>query len=292
MRSVVRNAVILIISMLLALTLAACSAPENSDPEEQGVKAPYEHEQEAGQKQESEEEQPEQEPAAEEEEEEEMDWDEILDSITINTQSSIRIEGSKTIYVDPYLRSEKTHDADLILITHAHYDHFNEPSLRNAANENTHIICPYSMENDLKRLGIGRGMTAMQEGATAADLEGLDGITVEAVPAYNMNKSYHPKKNGWLGYIITMDGVRYYAAGDTDALPELEDVDCDIAFVPVGGTFTMTAEEASGLVDKIAPKYAVPIHYGTIVGRAADAETFKNGLGSDIKAVFKVEDAK
>ena len=220
----------------------------------------------------------------------EEDTEVNTDNITINTQSSIRIDGSKKIYVDPYKRKKASHDADIIFITHAHYDHYDEPSLRNAAKEDSVIVCPASMLADVKRLNISAGKVI---GMSAGETEEVSpAIKAEAVPAYNLNKNFHPKANGWLGYIITMDGIRYYAAGDTDALPELEDVDCDIAFVPVGGTYTMTASEAAGLVNKIYPEIAVPIHYGTIVGRAADADTFKNALDKDIQVVKKVEDAR
>lgn len=225
-------------------------------------------------------------------EEKKMDIKEAVNNITVNTQSSIRIEGPKIIYIDPYKRTEAPHDADLILITHAHYDHFDEPSLRNVANGDTIVICPLSMKNDVARLGIGRSMLTAEAGSTVRPGGESYGVTVEAVPSYNLNKQFHPKKNGWLGYIITMDGVRYYAAGDTDALPELEKVKCDIAMVPAGGTFTMTAKEAAGLVNKIRPEYAIPIHYGTIVGTAADADTFKAAADSSIKVVTRVADAK
>lgn len=218
------------------------------------------------------------------------------DNITINTQSSIRIEGSKTIYIDPFKRNKATHDADIIFITHAHYDHYDEPSLKSAANKDSVIVCPASMLAEVTALN-ARGRKQDKEedviGMKAGEkTEVAEGITVEAVPAYNLNKNFHPKANGWLGYVITMDGVRYYAAGDTDALPELEDVDCDIAFVPVGGTYTMTAREAADLVNRIHPEIAVPIHYGTIVGRAKDADTFKAALDDDIQVVKKVEDAR
>ena len=231
---------------------------------------------------------------AEEEQQEETEVN--TDNITINTQSSIRIDGSKIIYIDPFKRTGASHDADIILITHAHYDHYDEPSLRNVAKEDSIIVCPASMLAEVAGMNarartenVDGDIISMEAGDTA---EVAGGVLVQAVPAYNINKNFHPKANGWLGYIITMDGVRYYAAGDTDALPELEDVQCDIAFVPVGGTYTETAKEAAGLVNKIHPAIAVPIHYGTIVGRAADADTFGATLDEDIKMVKKVEDAR
>ena len=218
------------------------------------------------------------------------------DKITINTQSSIRIEGTKTIYIDPFKRTRATHDADIIFITHAHYDHYDEPSLKNAAKEDSVIVCPASMLAEVTALNARDRKQDKDEdviGMKAGEkTEVAKGITVEAVPAYNLNKNFHPKANGWLGYIITMDGVRYYAAGDTDAVPELENVKCDIAFFPVGGTYTTTATEAAAIVNTIHPAIAVPIHYGTIVGRAADADTFKAALDKDIQVVKKVEDAK
>ena len=220
-----------------------------------------------------------------------------INNITINSQSSIKIEGSKTIYIDPYKRTEAVHDADLILITHAHYDHFDEPSLKNVAGDSTFVVCPDSMSQDVDRLGIGTAGTAYMEPGAEIKPEGafegaLGGITIKAVPAYNLNKNFHPKSNGWVGYVINMDGVTYYAAGDTDALPELESIKCDVAFVPVGGTYTMTAAEAAALVNKINPEVAIPIHYGSIVGSAGDADTFKAKVAGGIKVVIKVEDAK
>lgn len=284
----IKSIAVIFIAALMILTGAACSGPKADDPDEAKGNAAEETEQQGEQEETAENE----EPADEGEEEPEMSMEEILDKITINTQSSIRIEGSSTIYVDPFKRADAPHDADMILITHAHYDHFDPPSLKNVANNNTLIICPGSMENDVAKLGIGSGITALD---AVQDLK-LDSepeaVKVEAVPAYNLNKNFHPKANGWVGYIITMDGVTYYAAGDTDALPELEDVRCDVAFVPVGGTYTMTAPEAAGLINKISPKAAVPVHYGTIVGRAQDAVTFRDAVNKDIDVVTKVEDAK
>ena len=286
--------IIVCITLIVAIVIAAsCSAdrPENSgrdDTQSQGDTANQAVQQD-DQNPDGTGKQNEQNPhdAAEEDKEE---TEVNTDNITINTQSSIRIEGSKIIYSDPYKRGKAANDADVVFITHAHYDHYDEPSLRNVVKADTTVVCPASMLSDVKGMNLGvKEVIGMKAGETE---DVADGITAEAVPAYNLNKNFHPKSNGWVGYVITLDGVRYYAAGDTDALPELGDVKCDIAFVPVGGTYTMTASEAAGLVNRIKPAIAVPIHYGTIVGRAADADTFRDALDDDIKMVKKVEDAR
>ena len=287
---------IFVILLIMLPVLASCGggaeAPDSGDTadmvqqEEQNLNDAESQQDAAGQEEQNQQKEKED---MEEKEDKEEATEVNTDNITINTQSSIRIDGSKVIYSDPYKRSKAANDADIVFITHAHYDHFDEPSLKNTVKADTIIVCPASMLTDVKSMNISKGEVI---GMNAGDTEEVDGITVEAVPAYNLNKNFHPKSNGWVGYIITMDGVRYYAAGDTDALPELEDVECDIAFVPVGGTYTMTATEAAGLVNKIKPAIAIPIHYGTIVGRAADADTFAAGLDDGIKVVKKVEDAR
>lgn len=273
----------LVISAAAALTACGGKADPDAGEETEESKAAEEEPQEEAE--ETPEENAEEDDAKEEEKVN-------TDIITVNTQSSIRIEGTYTVYIDPYKIKDAPHDADLILITHAHYDHFDPPSLRNVAGDKTMIVCPDSMYNDVKGVGVGADLAVMEAGAELEPESSLEGIGIEAVPAYNLNKTFHPKANGWLGYILTMDGVRYYAAGDTDALPELESVECDVAFVPIGGTYTMTAPEAAALINKIKPEYAIPIHYGTIVGKAADADTFKAAIDSSIKVVTKVQDAK
>ena len=272
-----------------AVVLPACGAETKADKEESSS---AEEAQKSEQKKNEDEGSTEAKPEEEQKEEQEMTTKEALEKVTINTQSSIKIDGSKKVYIDPYKRNEAVHDADLILITHAHYDHFDPPSIRNVAGDKTMIVCPDSMYKDVEGLGVGADLAAVEPGAGISPKSYLEGIEIEAVPAYNLNKNFHPKANGWVGYILTMDGVRYYAAGDTDALPELEDVKCDIAFVPIGGTYTMTAKEAAGLVNSIKPETAVPIHYGTIVGKAQDADVFGDALDKDIEMVKKVEDAK
>ena len=208
----------------------------------------------------------------------------LLEKITVNKQSSIRIETDKIIYLDPFGLTGALHDADIIFITHAHYDHFSPEDIEKAANAGTVFVIPASMKGDLADLGIESGrVNALLPGESAT----IEGFEVETVPAYNIDKSYHPKSNGWLGYIITVGGVRVYAAGDTDATDEAKSVRCDIAFLPIGGKYTMDASEARELARIIAPAAAIPTHYGSIVGSPSDYDVFADGLDFAVeKLVF------
>lgn len=206
------------------------------------------------------------------------------DNITVNTQSSICIDGSKVLYFDPFQIREENHRADIVLVTHSHYDHFDPESISKIAKDGTVYVVPASMEKEL------RG--AVREGelitVNPGDVVETGGIRIQAVPAYNRLKPFHPKRNQWVGYVVTMDGIRYYVAGDTDAVPELEKVSCDVALVPIGGTYTMTAKEAAKLINAIGPKTAIPIHYGSIVGKKEDAEIFREHVTKDIAVEFKL----
>ena len=115
-----------------------------------------------------------------------------------------------------------------------------------------------------------------------------DNLDFKTVPAYNVNKNFHPKEKNWIGYILRLKDVSYYIAGDTDITEENRKVKCDVAFVPVGGTYTMTAKEAADLVNEINPKIAVPIHYGLIVGTKEDADIFKENLNGNIKCEIMI----
>ena len=114
------------------------------------------------------------------------------------------------------------------------------------------------------------------------------GLIITAKPAYNKLKPFHPKRNGWLGYLLEMDGRIYYVAGDTDAVKELQEIRCDVALVPIGGKFTMNAREAAGMVNKIKPKAAIPTHYGSIVGKLQDADTFRKMIDREVQVVVKL----
>ncbi len=206
----------------------------------------------------------------------------MLDFITINEHSSIRINEGKIIYSDPYNISGATHDADIILITHSHFDHYSTDDIRKVMKSDTVIVCPASM-NEPKELGL----TVKQ--VSAGERFEVLGVRFEAVPAYNIGKTFHPQSNGWLGYIIVSpEHGRIYIAGDTDITPDNKQVKCDIALIPAGGTFTTDASQAAELVNAIRPKYAIPIHYGTVAGSPADGEKFRKAVDGGIEVVIKL----
>lgn len=209
----------------------------------------------------------------------------MKDKILINAQSSICIKSEKTVYFDPYMIEKETHDADVIFITHAHSDHFSPVDFQKAAKEDTMFVLPASMEEDALGSGIQKeNMKLMrpEENGKVCDIE------IEAVASYNIGKPMHPKKNGWLGYVITLEDTRIYVCGDMDATPEAEAVKCDIALVPIGGIFTMDAKKAAAFINVLKPKIVIPTHYGTIVGKPKDGQKFKQLVDQDITVAFKL----
>lgn len=206
----------------------------------------------------------------------------MLDFITINEQSSIRINEGRIIYSDPFNIPSTPHDADIILITHSHFDHYSPDDIRRIMKPDTIIVCPDTV-NEPKELGLTVKQVSAGEGFEVL------GISFEALPAYNTNKPFHPKSNGWLGYIINSpEHGRIYIAGDTDITPENSRIKCDIALLPAGGTFTTDAAQAAELANTIRPKYVIPIHYGTVVGSSSDGETFRRAVSSGIEVVIKL----
>ncbi len=205
-------------------------------------------------------------------------------NISVNTQSSIRIDaGTLIIRVDPFGINEAVHDADIIFITHEHFDHFSPDDIVKVRKPGTVFAAPVSMGKKLTGMGIASPVL-MKPGDTAD----IRGTAVSAVAAYNAMKPFHPKGNGWLGYVITAGGKRIYAAGDTDAVAEAKAVRCDIALVPVGGTYTMNYKEAAALVNLIQPEAAIPIHYGSIVGSRKDGDKFAELVDSRIQVDIKL----
>ena len=207
----------------------------------------------------------------------------MIENIEVLYHSSIRINKEKTIYIDPFKIDRNYNDADIVFITHDHYDHYSEEDIDKVINENTTIIIPEELLTKLLKKGINKNAIITVE---PNEKYVVQGIKFETIPAYNTNKTFHPKENGWVGYIIIINGIRYYIAGDTDITEENKQVKCDVAFVPVGGTYTMDFKEAASLINEIKSKIAIPIHYGSIVGTEQDAIDFIRLLHPEIKGII------
>lgn len=191
----------------------------------------------------------------------------MLENIHWLGHASVKITGSKTIYIDPWKLKENREPADIILITHSHYDHCEPRDIDKITQKNTLVIAPSDCINKFS----GQNTKSVKPGDTLT----IEGVVVKVVPAYNVGKSFHPKNNNWVGYLVTIDGKTIYHPGDTDVIPEMESLKTDIALFPIGGTYTMDAKEAADIINKIQPTIAIPIHYGDIVGSAKDAKRFK-----------------
>jgi L-ascorbate metabolism protein UlaG (beta-lactamase superfamily) len=189
---------------------------------------------------------------------------------------TFRISGSRVIYTDPY-KVPQGGDADIVLISHEHFDHLSLEDLEKVCGSKTTIVASPLCRDGLKNVKARKTQYLDPGGKTT-----VDNVTIEAVPAYNINKfrepgkTFHPKGEDRLGFLIHMDGTTVYFAGDTDFIPEMKSLKCDIALLPVSGTYVMTAEEAAEAVAALNPKFAVPMHYAAIVGSEADAERFKS----------------
>lgn len=185
---------------------------------------------------------------------------------------TFRVTGEKVVYTDPF-KIKKKDVADIILITHEHYDHCSPEDVKKLQGPNTVILAPADCAAKL-----GGSVKVVKPG----DRLDISGIKVEVVPSYNTNKQFHTKDRGWVGYIFTVSGERIYLAGDTDRIPEMKTFRADIALLPVSGTYVMTADEAAQAALDIRPKIAVPMHYGSIVGSMDDAHRFMDILKGKI----------
>jgi L-ascorbate metabolism protein UlaG (beta-lactamase superfamily) len=188
------------------------------------------------------------------------------------------IAGDKTIYIDPYQLSKAQHhknDADILLITHNHFDHLSIDDLKHVIGKKTSIVAAQECIDQLRSVD-----AAEVKSISPSNKLNVQGVAIEAISAYNTNKKFHPKADSKVGFIITVptNNLRIYHTGDTDVIPEMSSVNNpDVVLVPVSGTYVMTAEEAASAVnEKIKPKkLAIPMHYGSIVGNENDAEKFK-----------------
>jgi len=191
--------------------------------------------------------------------------------------ASFKISNKLKIFIDPY-ELEKQEKADLIFITHEHFDHCSVEDIKKLAKDDTTIIATEDCIAKLRNFKVFPVLPNKKYG--------VKGVKFETIPAYNVGKSFHTKASNWVGYVIEFEGIRIYHAGDTDFIPEMKGLkNIDIALMPVGGTYTMNAEEAANAVNSFKPKIAIPMHYGKIVGNKKDAENFEK-LVKEAKVVI------
>lgn len=187
------------------------------------------------------------------------------------------------IYIDPYKIENETHNAKYLFITHSHYDHFSIEDIEKVRNEDTIFFVTPDCKEKLLEIGVDekRIVTVAPD-----EMYRFNKIELQVIPAYNVNKEYHKKEYGWVGYLIKINGVTYYITGDTDVNEDIQNIKCDVLFVPIGGTYTMDYKEAADYTNSIKPKYVIPIHYGTIVGKKEDGIEFAKLLDTKIECLI------
>lgn len=186
-----------------------------------------------------------------------------------------RMDAAKIIYFDPYQISDGP-KADLILISHEHFDHCSPEDVAKVQDSGTVIVTEKDSAGKL---------TGDVRVVTPGETLNVEDIKIQVVPAYNTDKDFHPKSNNWLGFIVEIEGIKIYHAGDADFIPEMNDLEVDIALLPVSGTYVMDAEQAVQAALSINPKLAIPMHYGAIVGDEKDAMTFKSALEGKVEVL-------
>ncbi len=210
----------------------------------------------------------------------------MTDKIEVFKQNSIQIQTEMgPVYIDPFEIDRETHDAAFVFVTHDHYDHYSPEDIRKVSFADTILIVPESMEKNAKK--VADAVKRIKTVSPGEQYE-TDGLTYETVAAYNIMKPFHVKSAGWVGYILSTNGQRIYIAGDTDATKEAKGVRCDVALVPIGGTYTMDAKKAAELINEIKPQTAIPTHYGSIVGKQADERVFAEYVKDPVRVECKI----
>jgi L-ascorbate metabolism protein UlaG (beta-lactamase superfamily) len=192
----------------------------------------------------------------------------LLNELSWLGHDSFRIDSPMVIYIDPWRLSTGSPKADLILVSHEHHDHCSPEDVARVRGEQTRVVA-----NPTAASKLGENVQVLRPGE---NIEVAD-LTIEAVSAYNINKRFHPKSAEHVGFILSLGGERLYFAGDTDHIPEMADIECDIALLPVSGIYVMDADEAAQAADTLQPELAIPMHYGAgVAGDIGDAERFKS----------------
>lgn len=181
--------------------------------------------------------------------------------------------GELTIYTDPYKVPPGAPPADLVLVSHDHFDHLSQEDIDRIWRKGTEIVAPPACEGKLTQ-----PMRILRAGESVT----VRGVKVDAVPAYNTNKHFHPKSAGYVGYVFEVAGARIYFAGDTDVIPEMAGLEVDVALLPVSGTYVMTPTEAATAARSMTAKLVIPMHYGDIIGTADDARAFAKAYGGEV----------
>lgn len=192
----------------------------------------------------------------------------MLDRLTWLGHSGFFLDGPPRIYIDPF-RIVGGPPADLILLTHPHYDHCSPPDIARIASDRTEILCPRDCVTALREIP---GTRRLVEPGNKYE---VGKVVVEAVPAYTRKSRMHARDAGWVGYIIEVAGARWYHAGDTDYIPEMRQMRVDVACLPISGGETMNVVEAAAAANCISPQVVVPMHYGTL-GGDVDPDLFRN----------------
>ena len=205
----------------------------------------------------------------------------MLDNVICLGHNSIKfLKENKVIYVDPYKIDNNYNDADIIFITHSHYDHFSKEDIFKVRNDSTKIVVTEDLYDEILCLDFNESDVLV---ALPNNNYSFDGIIFSTISSYNVDKNFHPKSNNWLGYILNLEGVSYYIVGDSDITEESKVVKCDVLFVPIGGIYTTDYKEAATLTNIIKPKVVVPVHYGIIVGEKEDALSFSKLVEENIE---------
>ncbi len=195
--------------------------------------------------------------------------------------AGFRFTGGRTVYFDPWEAEGPT--ADIILVSHDHYDHCDPATIKRLSGPQTRIFTEKLSADKLAAEGLGAAVTVLKPGDEAEAF----GVAIKAVPAYNIGKNFHPKESGYLGFVVTMDGLSVYHAGDTDCIPEMKDIHPQVALLPVSGTYVMTAEEAVEAALAIRPGLAIPMHIAKIVGDMEMARKFAEALKGRVAVEIK-----
>lgn len=208
----------------------------------------------------------------------------MINNIYLGKQNSIKlIKQNKVIYIDPYKLKGKQEPADIIFITHPHYDHFSLKDIQKCKKSDTKIVVTYDLKDEVINCGFSKDDVIVVK---PNEKHKVFDINFETIPSYNLFKSFHPKNNNWVGYLIELDGYKYYIVGDSDVNEDILKVKCDVLFVPIGGKYTMNYVEAVGFTNRIKPKYVIPTHYGSFWKGKKEGEFFKNLVKGPTKCII------